>query len=137
MYQSEVHRAVLPWPVSVNQFTDRPLSERMSCGQVGCGSASELVQSKSASSGWTGRAASSKSPLDHIRPTTWPDAWSDELVELVSVLTQTIELLPQGTALLERICDGPLIRADELPPIPAELREPPRVARLGQSALGE
>lgn len=37
-----------------------------------------------------GRAASSKSGLDKIRPTKWPDEWNDELLDLIRVLTLTL-----------------------------------------------
>lgn len=74
----------------------------------------------------TGRAASSDSPLDKIRPTEWLDEWSEELRELVHVLTETIALIPTGVALLDEIMAGPLISADELPEPPAHLRKPPK-----------
>jgi hypothetical protein len=76
-----------------------------------------------------GRAASSSSPLDHIRPTAWSDDWTRELLELLSVLQRTLDLRPRGVDLLERICAGPLIPASDLPPVPAELREPPASVR--------
>lgn len=74
-----------------------------------------------------GRAASRGSPLDRIRPTEWTDEWSHELRELVHVLTETLDLLPQGILLLDQIMEGPLISADELPEPPEELRKPPKV----------
>ncbi len=43
-----------------------------------------------------GRAVSSSSPLDHIRPTEWHDEWTTELLELLSVLQRTIDLQPVG-----------------------------------------
>lgn len=73
-----------------------------------------------------GRAASSTSPLDHIRPTSWLPEWSEELRDLVDVLTKTLDLLPLGADLLERVCAGPLIPARSLPQPPAELRQPPK-----------
>ncbi len=72
-----------------------------------------------------GRAASSDNPLDKIRPTEWEPKWSDELREIVHVLTETEKLRPQGIKLLEQILEGELIRADELPQPPEELRKPP------------
>lgn len=72
-----------------------------------------------------GRAASSTSPLDQIRPEEWADEWSTELFELLTVLQRTIELLPQGAELLGRICQGPQVAASELPPVPDALRRPP------------
>lgn len=77
----------------------------------------------------TGKAASSKSPLDHIRPTEWSQEWSTELVEIVAVLQHTLDMMPAGVELLDRIIAGPLIQADELPPVPDELRKPPKVGR--------
>ena len=49
-----------------------------------------------------GRAASSDSPLDHIRPTTWSPEWSTELVEIVASLRETLALVPDGIALLTK-----------------------------------
>lgn len=83
-----------------------------------------------------GRSASSTSPLDHIRPESWSSSWTTELLELLSVLHQTIDLIPEGVGLLEAVLAGPLITAQQLPPIPASLREPPAVTRhLEGSAL--
>jgi hypothetical protein len=76
-----------------------------------------------------GRAASSASPLDAIRPTEWHPEWSDELIDLLLILTRTLELLPRGVELLDRILAGQLIKASELPPVPDELRKPPKVDR--------
>lgn len=80
----------------------------------------------------SGRAASSSSPLDAIRPTEWPDEWTDELLELLAVLTHTLDLLPRGVELLDRVVASSLVSADQLPPIPPELRKPPAVRRNGQ-----
>jgi hypothetical protein len=73
----------------------------------------------------TGRAASSDSPLDQIRPEHWTDEWTEELLDLLTILQHTIDLLPEGTALLDRICAGATINADDLPAVPAALRKPP------------
>lgn len=72
-----------------------------------------------------GRAASSSNPLDQIRATKWPDTWSDELIELLTVLTVTLDKQPAQGKLLDAICQGPLIPASELPtPADAERKEP-------------
>ncbi|MCZ7628533.1 MAG: hypothetical protein M5U19_05530 [Microthrixaceae bacterium] len=76
-----------------------------------------------------GRAASSSSPLDQIRPTSWADEWTTELLELLSVLQRTIDLQPRGIDLLDRVVAGPLIAASDLPEPPAELRKPPTGGR--------
>ncbi|WP_173923336.1 type ISP restriction/modification enzyme [Agromyces sp. Marseille-P2726] len=81
-----------------------------------------------------GRAASSASPLDKIRPENWSAAWSDELIEIVAVLRETLSILPTGVELLDQILDGPLIRANDLPEPPAWMRQPPK-ARVDDGAL--
>jgi len=84
-----------------------------------------------------GRAASSTSPLDYIRPTEWPEEWTSELRELLSVLQRTVDLQPEGAELLDRILEGPLIDASDLPEPPPELRQPPGSSRgPKQSTLG-
>lgn len=82
-----------------------------------------------------GRSSSSKSPLDQIRPREWPDEWHEELRELVYVLDLTIELMNEGTELLEQICEGPTLAADALPAVPPELRKPPRAVQGSQAEL--
>ena len=72
-----------------------------------------------------GRAATSDNPLDRIRPETWPDEWNDELLDLLRVLTLSIEKHDQQADLLERICAGPLIAAADLPKPKDSEREPP------------
>lgn len=74
----------------------------------------------------TGKAASSKSPLDQIRPDRWYPEWSNELREVVHVLTESLTLMVQGAELLTRILEGPLITADQLPEPPKHLREVPK-----------
>lgn len=84
-----------------------------------------------------GRAASNSSPLDHIRPTEWSPVWTEELLELLTVLERTLEMTPAGTELLDRVCAGPLIDASDLPEVPEALRKPPKVDRSSaQLSLG-
>lgn len=73
----------------------------------------------------SGKAASSKSPLDRIRPSSWPREWTTELVELISILQSTIDVLPRGTELLDEVLAGTLISESALPPIPTALRQIP------------
>ena len=86
----------------------------------------------------TGRAAVADRPLDQIRPIKWHEDWNRELLELIYVLTATIDYLPTGAELLDRICAGPLIPASDLPPVPDHLRRAPRIKRGadGQLDLG-
>ena len=81
--------------------------------------------------GGAGRAASSSSSLDSIRPTDWPVEWSEELIELVEVLHLTTELMADGTALLASIVDGPTMDATSLPEPAEALRNPPDVSKNG------
>jgi hypothetical protein len=77
----------------------------------------------------TGRATTSTSALDHIRPEMWADEWNDELLDLVRVLTLTVDRQASLADLLNRICSGVLIPASLLP-VPAETeRQPPPTAR--------
>lgn len=83
-----------------------------------------------------GRAKSSKSPLDRIRPTQWSPEWSTELIEIVAAIRETLALVPSGVALLAQIVAGQLIAADELPAVPDTLRKPPSgKASAGQEEL--
>jgi hypothetical protein len=83
-----------------------------------------------------GRAARSSSPLDRIRPESWLDDWTTELLEVVSVLQSTIELLPRGISLLDEILAGQLISPSALPPVPEHLRQVPIVVTLGNGGFG-
>lgn len=83
-----------------------------------------------------GRAGRSSSPLDHTRATSWCLEWTDELVEVCAVLQATIDRIPTGSRLLDRVCEGELIKTDQLPEPPENLRKPPRVKRRSvQSGL--
>jgi len=72
-----------------------------------------------------GKAVSSESPLDKIRPSTWNSEWSTELREIVHVLKHTLNLLAHGTSVLQEILNSELILASDLPLPPEELRKPP------------
>lgn len=84
-----------------------------------------------------GRSASSGSPLDQIRGTSWLDEWTVELLELLSVLQRTVDLQPRGVELLDRILAGRLISASDLPEPPPELRQPPGSSRGPRQAALE
>ena len=71
------------------------------------------------------RKGKKSSELDDIRPTRWTQ--TKELLLLLSILEHTVEVTPQAADLLDRIVDGPLIPAADLPtPTPAA-RKPPRL----------
>jgi hypothetical protein len=66
------------------------------------------------------------SPLDEILPERWPAQFTTELLELLWVLEHTIALYPRQAALLDAALAGPLFHADDLPPVPDEMRKPPK-----------
>jgi len=62
-----------------------------------------------------GRARSSRSPLDRIRPTEWTSELDDALLEVVWVLERTLALEGEQRDLLEAVWAGQTVRAHELP----------------------
>lgn len=74
----------------------------------------------------SGRAASSTNPLDKIRPAMWVDDWNDELLDLLRILTATLDLQPKQADLLDRICSSDLIPGADLPKPSTLQRKPPK-----------
>ena len=70
------------------------------------------------------RSGRKSSPLDNIRPERWD--FTEELLELLWVLEETVKLEPDGAVLLEEVCASVLFSHDELPIPSKEEREPPR-----------
>ena len=54
------------------------------------------------------------SPLGDIQPDHWLPEYTTELLNVLNVLGLLIDLEPQQAELLERVCSGPLISADDL-----------------------
>lgn len=54
------------------------------------------------------------SPLDSIQPDHWLPEYTSDLLDLLNVLGRLIALEPRQADLLARICDNPLLSADEL-----------------------
>jgi hypothetical protein len=54
------------------------------------------------------------SPLGDIQPDYWLAEYTTELINLLNVLGLLVDLEPAQATLLEKICTGPLISADEL-----------------------
>ena len=59
----------------------------------------------------TGRKSS---PLDEIHVEEWPNEWTVELIDLLTVLTRLVELEPAQADLFDRILAGPILTKDEL-----------------------
>jgi hypothetical protein len=72
------------------------------------------------------RKGKKSSPLDDIHPERWTSEFTDELLRLLSILEYTLAQRPHLDRLLAKVCAGPLLRAADLPPVPAALRKPPR-----------
>ena len=54
------------------------------------------------------------SPLGQIQPDHWLPEYTTELINVLNVLTRLVALEPKQADLLERICTGPLISAEDL-----------------------
>ena len=76
------------------------------------------------------------SPLDGIRPERWTAQFTTELLELLWVLEATVEVWPEQERLLEAVIEGECLRADDLPPVPDEMRKAPRARKAETSSLG-
>jgi hypothetical protein len=70
------------------------------------------------------------SELDSIRPEKWIDAWNDELLDLLRVLTLSIDEQEKQGDLLETILAGPLIPAEELPSPSEDERKVPETIKV-------
>jgi hypothetical protein len=86
-------------------------------------------------------ASRGASPLDDIRPSSWPPAYTTDLLEVLNVLTLVVDLEPQQAQLLDQIVDGPLItiadltEAGVLPVPPTARRGPMAIAAPEQAEL--
>lgn len=75
------------------------------------------------------RSGKKSSPLDDIRPRVWTREFTRELLELLWVLEITISKYPEQQQLLEAILEGDLFTAEELPTVPDEAREAPKIKK--------
>jgi hypothetical protein len=69
----------------------------------------------------------SQSPLDDIRPNSWPAQYTTDLLDLLNVLEQVVDLEPNQAQLLEHILSAPRITTADLTaagilPVPAAAR---------------
>lgn len=54
------------------------------------------------------------SPLGEIQPDHWLAEYTTEFMNVLNVLGLLVEIEPQQTSLLQRICDGPTISRAEM-----------------------
>lgn len=69
-----------------------------------------------------------QSPLDDVRPTSWPAAYTTDLLQLLQVLELTVQLHPAQTDLLDQVMIGPRITVADLTaggvfPVPDHVRK--------------
>jgi hypothetical protein len=78
-------------------------------------------------------AGKKSSPLDDIRPERWTGQLTTELLELLWVLEATVAGYPEQARLLDEVVSGQCFRADELPEVPAAMRQPPGARLSGET----
>ncbi|MFE7316247.1 type ISP restriction/modification enzyme [Streptomyces sp. NPDC057555] len=82
--------------------------------------------------GAAGTEPAAPGSLAALRPAAWPQEWTSELLELVTVLALLAELAPELAGLARAVADGPRIGAAELRaagvlPVPAAALRPASV----------
>ena len=82
-------------------------------------------------------AGKKSSPLDKIRPESWPGQFTTELLELLWVLEATVAGYSEQAKLLEAVVAGRCFTADEIPLVPDEARKPPAHDRAPDGDLLE
>jgi hypothetical protein len=85
----------------------------------------------------TGKGSST---LDDLRPNRWTAQMTDELLNVVWVLEETVELHSKLEELLIEVLSSPLLKGEELPVPTAKEREEPKTSRAtadSQAALFE
>ncbi|MFC7306905.1 type ISP restriction/modification enzyme [Streptomyces monticola] len=69
--------------------------------------------------------------LDALRPSSWPQAWTSELLELITVLALLAEVRPRQEELAQAAAAGPVtageLRSAGVLPVPAAARRPASV----------
>ena len=73
-------------------------------------------------------AGKKSSPLDDIRPEQWTSQFTTELLELLWILTDTVECYPEQAKLLESIIESQCFQLEDLPPVPEEMRKAPKIS---------
>jgi hypothetical protein len=81
------------------------------------------------------------SPLDDTRLGRWTAPLTDDLLDLIHVLTRLVDIEPRQASLLEEICNGPLVTVSNLKdagvlPAPAAAKKPPRLRRQDELPFG-
>ena len=80
-------------------------------------------------------AGKKSSPIDDIRPQRWTGQFTTELLELLWVLEASLTSYPEQARLLDAVVAGPCFQANDLPPVPADMRKPPSAPPVVKSLL--
>jgi len=81
-------------------------------------------------------AGRSSSDLDNVRPERWTGDLTQELLELIWILEETLATFPAVDSVFRRIIAGEMFREIELPsPTPAESRPPELQTTSGQHQM--
>ena len=72
-------------------------------------------------------AGKKSSLLDKIRPERWTSQFTTELLELLWILTETVEYYPEQARLLKEVIEGEWFQVNELPSVPDEMRKAPKI----------
>ena len=75
-------------------------------------------------------AAKKSSELDHIRPERWTAGLTTELLELLWILSMTVDTYPQQEKLLISVLDSRCFEEAELPSVPDDMRKAPTTSVL-------
>lgn len=80
------------------------------------------------------QARGDQSPLDDVRPTTWPSEYTTDLLNLLNVLTLLVEVEPTQADLLDRVMSSPRVAVADLTdagvlPVPESARTLPKKSK--------
>lgn len=80
------------------------------------------------------QARGEQSPLDDVRPTSWPTEYTTDLLDVLNVLALVVELEPAQVELLDRVMAGSRITVSDLTeagvlPVPQTARSLPKEGR--------
>ncbi|MET9775943.1 type ISP restriction/modification enzyme [Streptomyces sp. NPDC006367] len=81
------------------------------------------------------------SPLDDMHVESWPGEWTEELVQLLSVLRRLTDMLPAQRDLLTEVLSGPVVteaelRSEGILPVQEAARKARRVSALMEGLFG-
>ena len=82
-------------------------------------------------------AGKKSSPLDEIRPESWTQQLTDELLELLWVLESTLTIYTDLDTFVDAVLQGETFAASELPTPTNEERSEPKIRQDDQMRIGQ